>query len=228
MYLARGPWDQREIESRGDVLLFTSDVLVRPTEVTGRLLASLHVSSDCPDTDFTVKLTDVHPDGRSVLIADGIQRARFRESFAREEFMQPGEVYELTVDLWSTSYIFNAGHRIRIAVSSSNRRDLSRTPTRARRICRQARRRWPPTRCICRPATRRTSCCRCTRTTHEPLRARCGWLPGPARVAGGTTPQKMHDRARGGCRAGVDACPPFRTPLFRSLTCQTVFACFRS
>ncbi len=102
------------------MLLFTSDVLVRPTEVTGRLLASLHVSSDCPDTDFTVKLTDVHPDGRSVLIADGIQRARFRESFAREEFMQPGEVYELTVDLWSTSYIFNAGHRIRIAVSSSN------------------------------------------------------------------------------------------------------------
>lgn len=120
MYLARGPWDQRGVESRSDVLLFTTDALTSPTEVTGRLLAALYVSSDCPDTDFTVKLTDVYPDGRSILIADGIQRARFRESFSREEFMHPGEVYKLTIDMWSTSYIFNTGHRIRIAVSSSN------------------------------------------------------------------------------------------------------------
>ena len=118
--LAQGPRDQRGVESRGDVLLFTTDVLTEPLEVTGRILARLYVSSDCPDTDFTVKLTDVYPDGRSMLVADGILRARFRESFEREDFLQPGEVYELTVDLWSTSIIFNRGHRIRLAVSSSN------------------------------------------------------------------------------------------------------------
>ena len=94
MYLARGPWDQRGVESRRDVLLFTTDALTSPTEVTGRLLATLYVSSDCPDTDFTVKLTDVYPDGRSILIADGIQRAVPR-IVLREQFMQPGEVYKV-------------------------------------------------------------------------------------------------------------------------------------
>jgi len=118
--LRPGPMDQRSVESRGDVLLFTTGVLKRPIEVTGRLLATLYVSSDCPDTDFTVKLTDVYPDGRSVLLADGIRRARFRESFEREDFLEPGKVYPLTVDLWSTSIVLSKGHRIRVAVSSSN------------------------------------------------------------------------------------------------------------
>lgn len=118
--MPKGPMDQRKIESRHDVLLFTSPVLEDPVEVTGRIYAKLYVSSDCPDTDFTVKLTDVYPDGRSMLLTDGILRARFRESFQRETFLQPGKVYELTVDLWSTSIVFNRGHRVRIAVSSSN------------------------------------------------------------------------------------------------------------
>jgi predicted acyl esterase len=115
-----GPKDQRKIESRDDVLLFTTDVLTEPIEVTGRLSAKLFVSSDCPDTDFTCKLTDVYPDGRSMLVTDGILRARFRQSFREEKLMEPGKVYEITVDLWSTSLVFNKGHKIRVAISSSN------------------------------------------------------------------------------------------------------------
>ncbi|TWU07207.1 Cocaine esterase [Symmachiella macrocystis] len=120
LFLDRGPKDQRKIESRDDVLLFTTDTLTEPVEVSGRIRATLFVSSDCPDTDFTVKLSDVYPDGRSMLVTDGILRARHRIGFDREDFLKPGEVYELTVDLWSTSLIFNRGHKIRIAVSSSN------------------------------------------------------------------------------------------------------------
>jgi putative CocE/NonD family hydrolase len=118
--LPKGPMDQRKAESRDDVLLFTSIALPEAVEITGRVRAKLYVSSDCPDTDFTVKLSDVYPDGRSMLLTDGILRARFRESFERENFLEPGKVYELTVDLWSTSIVFNRGHRIRVAVSSSN------------------------------------------------------------------------------------------------------------
>ncbi|MEA3225510.1 MAG: CocE/NonD family hydrolase, partial [Planctomycetota bacterium] len=81
LLLPKGPMDQRKIESRPDILLFTTDVLAEPVEVTGRIYAKLHVSSDCPDTDFTVKLTDVYPDGRSMLVADGILRAGLRKSF---------------------------------------------------------------------------------------------------------------------------------------------------
>lgn len=120
LFLPKGPLDQRQLEKRPDVLVFSSDVLAEPVEVTGQITAKLFVSSNCPDTDFTVKLMDVYPDGRSMLVTDGILRARFRESFEREVFMEPGNVYELEVDLWSTSLVFNRGHQIRIAVSSSN------------------------------------------------------------------------------------------------------------
>jgi putative CocE/NonD family hydrolase len=116
----RGPYDQRPVESRSDVLLFTSDVLPRPLEIGGRMRARLYVSSDCVDTDFTAKLTDVYPDGRSMLIADGIIRTRYRESPSYQVFMNPGQVYEVEIDLWSTSYVFNTGHQIRVAISSSN------------------------------------------------------------------------------------------------------------
>lgn len=115
-----GPKDQRKVETRADVLIFSTDSLAEPVEVTGRISAKLFVSSDCPDTDFTVKLTDVYPDSRSMLVADGILRARYYKSFKEENLLEKGKVYELTVDLWSTSLIFNKGHRIRVAVSSSN------------------------------------------------------------------------------------------------------------
>jgi putative CocE/NonD family hydrolase len=120
LLIEKGPMDQRPVESRDDVLLFTTEPLQEPLEVTGRIAAKLFVSSDCPDTDFTVKLSDVYPDGKSLLVTDGIRRASLRNSFEKREPLVPGEVYELEVDLWSTSLIFNAGHRIRIAVSSSN------------------------------------------------------------------------------------------------------------
>ena len=120
LQIDRGPMDQRPVESRDDVLLFTSEPLTEPLEVTGHIIATLAVSSDCPDTDFTVKLCDVHPDGRSLLVTDGIRRASLRNSYETREPLEPGRVYEIEVDLWSTSLVFNTGHRIRIAVSSSN------------------------------------------------------------------------------------------------------------
>jgi len=120
LLIPKGPLDQRPVESRADVLLFTSEPLDAPVEVTGRVRARLFVSSDCPDTDFTVKLCDVFPDGKSRLVTDGICRASRRISTERSDPLVPGEVVELEVDLWSTSLIFNTGHRIRIAVSSSN------------------------------------------------------------------------------------------------------------
>jgi putative CocE/NonD family hydrolase len=115
-----GPYDQSAVESRSDVLVYTSDLLLEPLEVTGRVRARLWASSDAPDTDWTVKLTDVYPDGRSMLVLDGVLRARHRLSMESETFMEPGGVYLFEVDLWSTSIVFDAGHRIRIAVSSSN------------------------------------------------------------------------------------------------------------
>lgn len=115
-----GPYDQTPVENRDDILLFTSPVLTQPYEATGPIKAKLYVTSDCVDTDFTVKLTDVYPDGRSMIITDGILRMRNRNGQDHWEFIRPGEIYEINIDMWSTSYIWNTGHKIRVAVSSSN------------------------------------------------------------------------------------------------------------
>ena len=115
-----GPMEQSRVEARPDVLVFSSPILARPLEVTGRVQARLWVSSDAPDTDFFVKLCDVYPDGRSINICEGQLRARFRDGFDKEHLLQPGKVYPLTVDLWSTSMIFNKGHRLRVQVTSSS------------------------------------------------------------------------------------------------------------
>jgi predicted acyl esterase len=120
LIIAKGPMDQRPVESRPDVLLFTTEPLAEPLEVTGRITARIFISSDCPDTDFTVKLSDVHPDGKSLLVTDGIRRASLRNTYEKHEPLVAGEVYELEVDLWSTSLVFNKGHQIRLAISSSN------------------------------------------------------------------------------------------------------------
>lgn len=112
--------DQRPVEKRADVIVFTTPVLTEPVEATGRIRVKLWASSSCVDTDFTAKLTDVYPDGRSLLVLDGIVRARYRDSISEPEPIVPGKVYALDIDLWSTSIIFNRGHRIRVAVSSSN------------------------------------------------------------------------------------------------------------
>ncbi len=114
-----GSFDQRGIEARADVLVYSSEVLESPLEVTGFIRAKLYVSSTAKDTDFTVKLVDVHPDGSAWNVDDTIFRARYREGYDRQVFMQDGEVYELNPTAMSTSYVFKAGHRIRVEVASS-------------------------------------------------------------------------------------------------------------
>jgi uncharacterized protein len=137
--LTPGPADQREspeffasrepyprLSERPDVLVYQTEPLAEPVEVTGRATVVLSVSSSARDTDFTAKLVDVHPpnedypDGYDMLICDSIIRCRFREGFDREVFMEPGEVYPVTIQLPPTSNLFDRDHRIRIDVSSSN------------------------------------------------------------------------------------------------------------
>jgi putative CocE/NonD family hydrolase len=118
--LPAGPKDQRPVESRPDVVLFTTEALAQPLEATGRVRARLWLASDAPDTDLFVKLCDVYPDGRSFNLCEGQLRARFRATFDKEELLRPGQVYRLDLDLGSTSIVFNRGHRIRLQVTSSS------------------------------------------------------------------------------------------------------------
>jgi len=118
--IKKGPMDQRAIGERKDVLKFSTPVLQSPIEVTGRIEVELWAESDAPDTDFMAKLVDVYPDGTERLVLDSAIRARFREGFNKEVFMKKGEVYKFTIDLWSTSIVFNRGHRIALHISSSN------------------------------------------------------------------------------------------------------------
>jgi uncharacterized protein len=115
-----GPRDQREVEVRDDVLVYTSTVLEQPVEVIGPIELRLWASSSAPDTDFTGKLVDVHPDGRAIILTDGILRARYRNSPSAPELMKPGTPYELSLNLWATANVFLPGHRIRLEVASSN------------------------------------------------------------------------------------------------------------
>jgi predicted acyl esterase len=127
-----GPMDQRPTEAlnRSDVLTFTSAPLTTPLAITGPLDAQLYVSSNCVDTDFTVKLTDVHPDGTSALIQDGIVRMKWRDAPAviTPQLLTPGTVYAVSVSLWNTSFVFDVGHSIRVDVSSSNYPRFSANP----------------------------------------------------------------------------------------------------
>ena len=113
-----GAYDQRPIEGR--CLVYTSAPLDRPLTIVGPVTAALHAMSSAPDTDWVIRLTDVHPDGTSRLLADGILRARYRESTTRPTPIEPNRVYEFPVDLWATANTFLPGHRIRVAVTSSS------------------------------------------------------------------------------------------------------------
>jgi putative CocE/NonD family hydrolase len=115
-----GAADQRPVQHRDDVLCFTNGVLDEPVEVTGPVSLTLFVSSSAVDTDFTAKLVDVHPDGRAIILCDGIQRMRYRNSLSEPELIEPGEVYEITVDLIATANVFLPGHQLLLEVSSSN------------------------------------------------------------------------------------------------------------
>jgi hypothetical protein len=115
-----GPFDQRPNESRPDVLVFSTPPLERDTEVTGFITAELYAASSAPDTDFTAMLVDVEPNGYARFLTDGIVRARYRNSTEKAEPITSGKVYKYTIDLWATSNVFKAGHRIRLYISSSN------------------------------------------------------------------------------------------------------------
>jgi putative CocE/NonD family hydrolase len=115
-----GPREQARVESRADVLIYTSPPLEKDLEVTGPLTATIFAASSVLDTDWTVKLVDVHPDGRSYGLADGICRARYRNGGEHADLLEPGQICEYKIDLQATSNVFKAGHRIRLQVSSSN------------------------------------------------------------------------------------------------------------
>jgi hypothetical protein len=131
-FTARQPG--RRLSARPDVLVYETEPLEERVEVTGRPVVRLRIASSAVDTDFTAKLIDVYPpnedypDGYDMLISDSIIRCRYRNGFEREELMEPGTEYEVTILLPPSSNLFAAGHRIRVDVSSSNFPRLERNP----------------------------------------------------------------------------------------------------
>ncbi len=117
---AIGPRDQRAVELRDDVLVYSTPILDRPVEVIGPIELRLFVASSARDTDFTGKLVDVYPDGRAMILTEGILRARYRTSMTEPELLEPDAIYELRLDLWATANVFLPGHHIRLEVASSN------------------------------------------------------------------------------------------------------------
>ncbi len=115
-----GPLDQRVVETRPDILVYTSAPLSEGIEVTGPVRVVLYVSTSANDTDYTAKIVDVQPDGHALLVTDGIQRLRYRLSLNKPVFVKRNTVYQISVDAGVTSYVFEARHRIRLEVSSSN------------------------------------------------------------------------------------------------------------
>lgn len=116
-----GARDQRPIEQRDDVLVYTSAPLDEPLEVTGPVRVVLHVATDAPDTDFVARLVDVYPDGRAITVTDGVTRMRYRNGrYTGAEPLKPDQSYEIAVDLWSTALVFQPGHRLRVHVTSSS------------------------------------------------------------------------------------------------------------
>ncbi|MDB4896678.1 MAG: hypothetical protein JWN15_2940, partial [Firmicutes bacterium] len=112
--------DQRAVEQRQDVLVYSTPTLKEAVEVTGPISVTLYAASSAPDTDFTAKLVDVYPDGRVINLNDGIVRASFRNSLSEPELIEPGRIYRYNIEVWPTSNLFKAGHQIRVEISSSN------------------------------------------------------------------------------------------------------------
>ncbi|MCX5661975.1 MAG: CocE/NonD family hydrolase [Planctomycetota bacterium] len=116
-----GPYDQRPVERRDDVLVFTTEVLADDLEVTGPVTVKLFAATSAPDTDFVARLSDVHPDGRAINITEGVIRARYRAlDWAKPTLVEPGRVHEYTIELQPTSNVFLKGHRLRLDITSSN------------------------------------------------------------------------------------------------------------
>lgn len=123
-----GPMDQRPVEKRADVLVYSTAPLRSDMEVTGPIRVVVYASSSAPDTDFTAKLVDVFPNGVARNLTDGILRSRYRDSLEFPKLMTPGAVYRMTIDAGVTSNVFRAGHRIRLEISSSNFPRFDRNP----------------------------------------------------------------------------------------------------
>ena len=115
-----GAFDQSEMELRNDILVYTSEPLEEGIEVSGFIESTVYLSSDARDTDVTIKLIDVYPDGKAYNLDETIQRVRYRDGYSKEVFMEDGNVYEVNLTPMSTSNYFKKGHRIRIEISSSN------------------------------------------------------------------------------------------------------------
>ena len=118
--IAPGPFDQSPNESRNDVLVYSTPPLIRDTEVTGFITAEIYASTSAADTDFTAMIVDVDEKGYARYLGDGIIRARYRNGTEKAEPIEPNKIYKYTIDLWATSNVFKAGHRIRVYISSSN------------------------------------------------------------------------------------------------------------
>ncbi|MGA9508454.1 MAG: CocE/NonD family hydrolase [Candidatus Sulfotelmatobacter sp.] len=119
-HMEPGPRDQRAVENRDDVLVYSIGPLTSDLEVTGPVTADLFVKSSAVDTDFTAKLVDVAPDGFAQDLTEGILRMRYSSSAEHASLINPGQIYEITVDLWATSNVFLKGHFLRLEISSSN------------------------------------------------------------------------------------------------------------
>ena len=127
-HLPPGPRDQRPVEARNDVLVYSTPALASEIEVTGPVSLELYAKSSAVDTDFTAKLVDVWPNGFAQNLTEGIIRARYRESEEKPEWMNSGQIYKIKVDLWATSNVFRKGHILRLEVSSSNFPRFDRNP----------------------------------------------------------------------------------------------------
>jgi hypothetical protein len=127
-----GAFDQRTIEERADILVYTTPPLERAVEITGPISVSLYAASSAVDTDWTAKLVDVHPSGLAQNLTDGILRASFRHGPERSQPLTPGAIEHYQLDLWATSNLFRPGHRIRLEISSSNFPRFDRNPNTGR------------------------------------------------------------------------------------------------
>lgn len=123
-----GPKDQRVLERRNDVLVYTSDFLTEPVTIAGPVKMKLHAATDGPDTDWMIKLVDVYPDGSAYPISEGILRAKFKDGLDQINLLTPNEVYEFEIELTGTANVFQPGHRIRVDITSSNFPQFDRNP----------------------------------------------------------------------------------------------------
>lgn len=124
----RGPRDQRPLDTRTDVLRFTTEAFTKETEFTGPITARIYASTTATDTDFMVKLVVIRPDGMSFNLVDGVIRARYREGYESPKLIEPGKVLAYDLDMWATSYAMQPGEKLRIDFTSSNFPRLNRNP----------------------------------------------------------------------------------------------------